>query len=294
MSSESDFNASPHESSVGVKVRDGRVRRARARAGAFRDKKKAPNAIAIPVAAARKTSIAERLAEIVYVCFERFAAACALVVSAPIILLEAIAIRIDSPGPVLFFHERAGQSIPVRGDQAAQRSDVRPPEGGFVADKLYWIPQAFRFVKFRTMRHDALDKFPELYWWNYDMSEEDFQDIYHNLDDDPRVTRVGKFLRRTSLDELVNFWHVLTGECRLVGPRPEIMDILPYYTADEMRKFTVKPGVTCLWAIRGRGELSVREKNQLDLEYVDTRSVWLDIRILFLTLWCVVRGRGAF
>ena len=209
-------------------------------------------------------------------------------------LLEAIAIRWDSPGYVLFRHDRVGLSAQKWGRDLVGRTDIRPPDGDFQADQLYWVPTRFRFVKFRTMHHDAVERFPELYWWNYQIDYEEFQSYYHNLDDDPRVTRVGRFLRKSSLDELINFWHVITGECRLVGPRPELPDILPYYTADEMRKFTVKPGLTCLWAIRGRSELSVREKNELDLEYLENRTVALDLKILLLTIWCVVTRRGAY
>ncbi len=271
-----------------------RERLARARGHRIRCVTVSTKIKAIAVGPQPKLSFADRVLEATYVVFERCVAAAALVVGSPILLLEAIAIKLDSKGPVFFHHERAAQSVPTPGRDLADRPDLQAPEGGFQPDELYWVPKPFRFVKFRTMHHDALSKFPELYWWNYDITEEEFANIYHNLDDDPRVTRIGKILRKTSLDEIVNFWHVLTGECRLVGPRPEIVDILPYYSAEEMRKFTVKPGITCLWAIRGRSELSVREKNQHDLEYVQTRTVWLDLKILFLTAWYVIRGRGAY
>ncbi len=269
-------------------------RLARARVDQSHSAKIPPKLKAIPVAVGPRLSLVERLVEATYVVFERCFAALALIAGSPILLVEAIAIKLDSKGPVFFHHERAAQSMPTLGQDLLQRTDLEPPAGGFQPDQLYWVPRPFRFVKFRTMRHDALELYPELYWWNYNISEHEFQNIYHNLDDDPRVTRVGKFLRKTSLDEIVNFWHVLTGECRLVGPRPEIVDILPYYSAEEMRKFTVKPGITCLWAIRGRSELSVRQKNEHDIEYVATRSVWLDLKVLVLTAWCVVWRRGAY
>ena len=281
-------------STTGYSAEGGRVKLARAPAGTGRRTSVPRQTIAIPVQPPRRLPWHEWLAEGLYVVFERAVAAAALVLVSPIMLLEAIAIRCDSPGHVLFRHDRAGRSRPTLGRDLLQRSDLRPPDGEFQPDQWYWVPMRFRFVKFRTMYRDALDRFPELYWWNYDIDYEDFQNYYHNLDDDPRVTRVGRFLRKTSLDELVNFWHVLTGECRLVGPRPEIPDIVTHYTADEMKKFTVKPGLTCLWAIRGRSELSVREKNQLDLEYVDSRSVLLDLKILVLTVRCVLTRRGAY
>lgn len=278
---------------LGLKL-SSRERLARARGQRIRCATVAPKIKVIPVDPPRRKSLGERIAEAAYVVFERSFAATALVLGSPILLIEAILIKLDSPGPVFFHHERAAQSVPTLGRNIVERPDLQSDEGGYEPDKLYWVPRPFRFVKFRTMHHDALEKHPELYWWNYDITEEEFANIYHNLDDDPRVTRIGKILRKTSLDEIVNFWHVLTGECRLVGPRPEIVDILPYYTAEEMLKFTVKPGITCLWAIRGRSELSVREKNQHDIEYVRTRTVWLDLKILFLTAWCVLLRRGAY
>lgn len=287
-----DFHPAANGAVVDSSPREPRL--ARARVDQKHSEEAPAKMKAIPVAPPRVRSWGERVAEVLYVVFERVCAAAALILGSPILLLEAIAIKLDSKGPVFFHHERAAQSIPVLGKKLLHRNDLEPPEGGFQADQLYWVPQPFRFVKFRTMQQNALELYPELYWWNYKITEEEFQNIYHNLDDDPRVTRVGKFLRKTSLDEIVNFWHVLTGECRLVGPRPEIVDILPCYSADEMRKFTVKPGITCLWAIRGRSELSVKQKNQHDLEYVDTRTVWLDLKILFLTAWCVIRRRGAY
>lgn len=282
------------QESSGVKVKDGRLLRARAPDGNGPLEPKNLKTYVIPVVAGPRLSLGLKLAEGCYQVFERLFAIVALVVSAPILLLEAIAIRADSRGPVLFRHKRAGKSVPVLGRDILQRTDLQAPDGEIRADEWYWVPNEFQFVKLRTMYQDALQRFPELYWWNYHIREEEFQDYYHNLDDDPRVTRVGKFLRKTSLDELVNFWHVLTGECRLVGPRPEIPDILPYYTAEEMRKFTIKPGLTCLWAIQGRGELSVRQKNELDLHYVENRTILLDLRILVLTIWCVISRRGAF
>jgi lipopolysaccharide/colanic/teichoic acid biosynthesis glycosyltransferase len=278
----------------GIRNKNGQLQIARAPIGSPQPQMADRKAFAIPVNTTVPLTAVQRLAELLYRIFEIVVATLAMIVCLPILILEAIAIRLDSKGHVLFRHDRVGQSKPTYGRDLVGRTDLRPPAGEFQPDQLYWAPTRFRFVKFRTMHHDALERFPELYWWNYQIQDDEFQNYYHNLDEDPRVTRVGRFLRKTSLDELVNFWHVITGECRLVGPRPEIPDILPYYTPDEMRKFTVKPGLTCLWAIRGRGELSVREKNQLDLEYLEMRSIALDLKILFLTIWCVLTRRGAY
>src|SRR5207245_9769472 len=109
-----------------------------------------------------------------------------------------------------------------------------------------------------------------------------------------RLTRVGCVVRELSIDELPNLWCVLTGQIRLVGPRPEAPEVLQYYTPEEMYKFALKPGITGLAQINGRGLLNWGETLKWDLEYVHTRTVWLDIKILFTTLWLVLTRRGAF
>jgi lipopolysaccharide/colanic/teichoic acid biosynthesis glycosyltransferase len=111
---------------------------------------------------------------------------------------------------------------------------------------------------------------------------------------DPRVTRVGQLLRRTTLDELPNLWCVLAGTMRLVGPRPELPVLTQNYSPAEMYKFSVKPGVTGLAQINGRGLLSLGETLAWDLRYVQTRTVWLDLKILGMTAWHVIGRRGAF
>jgi lipopolysaccharide/colanic/teichoic acid biosynthesis glycosyltransferase len=111
--------------------------------------------------------------------------------------------------------------------------------------------------------------------------------------DDPRVTPQGKWLRRTSLDELPNFWHVLTGDMALVGPRPEMVEMLPYYTGEMLEKFSVRPGITGLAQVSGRGNLTFTETVKLDLEYVRTRSPKTDFAILLRTFLMVVKADGA-
>lgn len=121
----------------------------------------------------------------------------------------------------------------------------------------------------------------------------DLQDETGNsLPDEKRLTRLGKFLRRTSLDELPEFWNVLRGEMSLVGPRPLLMEYLAFYTPEQARRHEVKPGITGLAAVRGRNLLDWEEKFRLDVWYVDHLSFWLDIQILFLTIWKVLKGEG--
>jgi lipopolysaccharide/colanic/teichoic acid biosynthesis glycosyltransferase len=140
---------------------------------------------------------------------------------------------------------------------------------------------------------DARKRFPELYDVKF-ASTEAFLASYYKGENDPRVTPLGRFLRRTTLDELPNLFLVLSGKMRLVGPRPEGPWLVPYYTPEQMLKFAVKPGVTGLPQCSGRGQLPIGEQIGLDLDYVRRRSVWLDIRILVQTLLSVLRRKGAF
>ena len=233
-----------------------------------------------------------RLAEAAYRGFEILLAITGLALALPIMLIEAALIRWDSPGPILFFHKRPGRSIIVPGRDLAARTDLIPPPGGFDPDAMYYVPSYFRLVKFRTMYVDARQRFPELY--AYKFVPEEFHLQRTTYENDPRVTRVGRVLRKLSLDELPNFWCVLVGDMRLVGPRPEAPEVLRYYTAEEMYKFSVKPGITGLAQTNGRGLLNWGEVLKWDLHYVRTRHVLLDIKIMLTTIKYVIIRRGAF
>ena len=167
----------------------------------------------------------------------------ALIVSLPIMLLVALIIYLDTPGPILFFQERMARSIIKSGRELSGRTDIREPEGGYEPDTLYFVPTTFRFIKFRTMYVDAKERFPELYDYTY--MKKHHNGMYR-LKEDPRVTPAGKRLRELTLDELPNFWNVLVGDMRLVGPRPEVPYVMRAYTPEMMVKFTVKPGITGL------------------------------------------------
>ena len=227
----------------------------------------------------------------------------ALLVLSPVLLLLAVVIRLDSPGTILFRHVRIGRDRRGRvatgahgGVERRQRND-----GG----------QPFVFYKYRTMYADARDRFPDLYTYSYTEDEIDTLPIKvlvgkkgntsafrsgprPELMDDPRVTRVGRWLRRTSLDELPNFFNVLNGDMSLVGPRPDIAENIRYYYPGEMKKLSVKPGVTGLAQVRGRGFLAFHAINAYDVEYVARRSLWLDVKILAETVFLVVTRHGAF
>jgi len=228
-------------------------------------------------------------------------AAGGLLVTAPLLAAIAIWIKLDSPGPVLFRHVRIGEN--------RRRRDVAHDGADRRGKNLFGKP--FTLFKFRTMYADARARFPELYEYRYDPEELHSMPIKvlvstknpasgpgvqpaAGLLDDPRLTRVGRWLRRTSLDELPNLLNVLRGDMHLVGPRPDIYENIRYYEPAHLAKLDVRPGVTGLAQVRGRGNLSFHETNEWDLAYVRDRSVWLDLKILAQTFWVSVRGDGAF
>ena len=241
----------------------------------------------------RKPGGDARVVELLYRAFEVGCAWVALVLTAPLMLAIAILIKLDSPGPALFFHTRIGRSRIMRGSQLVGRTDIAPASGAFDPAKHYHVPTTIKFVKFRTMYRDAQERFPALYRFDFNTREE-FLRAYYKVENDPRVTRIGKHLRQLTLDELPNFWIVATGKAGLVGPRPEGPYFLPYYNAEEMEKFTVRSGITGLAQINGRGNITIGDHLYWDLKYVRERSVWLDIKILARTFWLVVSRRGAF
>ncbi len=232
------------------------------------------------------------LAEAGYRCFEITAALIGLIVSLPLILIAAAVICLDSPGPPIFYHRRPGRSIKVLGRDLRDRSDLQPPPGGYEPATWYYVPTYFTMIKLRTMFHDARSRFPEFY--AYDFAPGEFHSRFPTLRHDPRVTRAGRILRKLSIDELPNLWSVLAGDMRLVGPRPEASEVLKYYTPEEMYKFSCMPGITGLAQVHGRGFLDWGETLNWDLEYVRTRSVLLDLKVLLHTLKQVICGCGAF
>lgn len=234
----------------------------------------------------------EKCARIIYRLIEIAVSFTALIVTLPVMLVVAVIIKMDSPGPALFFQHRCSRSRLVKGDKLAAMEGFISREGKFDPDKYYWMPTTFRFVKFRTMYADARERFPELYDYNYTPSQ--IETIAFKVRKDPRITKAGRWLRKSTLDELPNFWNVLTGDMRLVGPRPELSEMLPSYRHDQMKKFTVKPGITGLPQINGRGRLSFQDTVAYDLIYVDSKSVWMDIKILIMTVWRVLTSHGAF
>ena len=183
----------------------------------------------------------------------------ALPFALPVMAVADIAIKLDSPGPV--FHRA-----------------IRVGRGG----------RKFPFLKLRSMQADAEELRGLLLHLNQ------AQGPAFKLHNDPRVTRVGKILRKTSLDELPQLWHVLKGDMSLVGPRPPFPEEVEKYEPWMLKRLSVRPGLTCLWQIRGRSDLSFEEWMRLDIEYVDRCSFPLDVKILLRTVPAVLSARGAY
>ncbi len=229
---------------------------------------------------------------ILYRSFEILVALIGLTFGMPFVLLASAFICFDSPGSPFYIHRRPGRSAIARGRDLGFRTDLRAPPGGFAPDGLYYVPTYFNLIKLRTMYSDARVRFPHLY--AYKFTPENFHSAFPTLKDDPRVTPAGRLLRKLSIDEIPNFWLVLTGEMSLIGPRPEAPEVLQYYTLEEMYKFVCKPGITGLAQVNGRGLLNWGETIAWDLRYVRSRSVMLDLKILLWTIVSVTMRYGAF
>ena len=188
--------------------------------------------------------------------FDLAASLLGLVLLSPLFLLVAVAIRREDAGPVLFRQQRVG----LRG---------RP----------------FSLLKFRSMVRDAESRRAEL------EARNELSGPIFKVTDDPRITRVGRFLRRTSIDELPQLWNVLRGEMSLVGPRPPLPHEVENYGLWHRRRLSMKPGITGLWQVRGRREPDFNRWVASDLEYIDRWSLGLDLRILVRTIPAAFRGR---
>jgi exopolysaccharide biosynthesis polyprenyl glycosylphosphotransferase len=182
-----------------------------------------------------------------------------IVVLAPLMLLIAIAVRVSSPGPALFRQVRAGR-------------DGKP----------------FRILKFRTMCNDAEERIGEV------ISPDELTEPMFKLRKDPRVTRVGRLLRRTSLDELPQLLNVLRGDMSLVGPRPEELWLVERYGETQRFRLQMRPGLTGAMQVHGRGELNFQERLAVEREYVENYSIRKDLKILLRTISIIWRGRGAY
>ena len=184
----------------------------------------------------------------------------ALIMFSPLFLGVALAIVLEDGWPVFFTQDRVGLN-----------------------------GRLFRFYKFRSMYRDAEKRKEAL------MAQNESSDgVIFKMKNDPRVTRVGRFIRRYSIDEAPQVLNVLVGDLAIVGPRPPVPKEVAQYTLADRKRLHVKPGLTCLWQIQGRSEIPFAGQVRLDLEYIHSQSIWKDIVIVFKTVPAVLLGRGAY
>jgi len=184
----------------------------------------------------------------------------ALVALSPIYTLTALLIKWEDGGPILFKQARVG----YRGSR-------------------------FRIWKFRSMVLNAEEIGRKM------VQENNLKDtIDLKLNGDPRITKIGAFIRKYSIDELPQFWNVFRGDMSIVGPRPVVSSEVEIYNNEQRLRLLAKPGLTCLWQVGGRTDLDIHAQVRLDVEYIRSENLWLDIKLLFLTIPAVFLGKGAY
>jgi exopolysaccharide biosynthesis polyprenyl glycosylphosphotransferase len=187
-------------------------------------------------------------------------ASSALAVTSPIFLLTAFLIKMDDGGPVFFRQIRVG-----------------------------YHGKLFPMWKFRSMVVNADSLKDQL------SSQNDVNGgVLFKMAQDPRITKIGRFIRKYSIDELPQFWNVLWGDMSLVGPRPPLPKEVKEYSAEARQRLLAKPGITCLWQISGRSDIDFAGQVNLDLAYIRSSSIWTDLKLLFLTIPAVLLGKGAY
>ena len=183
-----------------------------------------------------------------------------LLVLSPFFIILAVMIRVESHGPVLFSQTRIGR----RG-------------------------RSFRCWKFRSMYIDAEERKAALMADNEMAGGTTFK-----MKRDPRITRIGRFIRKASIDELPQLWNVFIGDMSLVGPRPPVPAEVVLYSALHRQRLSVKPGITCIWQVSGRSDIPFEQQVELDIEYIAKRTLWFDIKLLLATVPAVLLARGAY
>ena len=202
-----------------------------------------------------------------------------LIVLMPLLLVVALAIRIDSPGPAVFTQDRVG----TRRRRSGKRTES-------------WELKHFKIYKFRSMYTDADQRVHIEHIRRYTqnaLSVDGSANAAYKVKADPRITRVGRFLRRSSIDELPQLWNVIKGDMSLVGPRPVPVYEVDGYQPNHYGRLAARPGITGLWQVAGRGRVSFDEMVALDLQLIERRSIMFELGILLRTLPAVVRGSGA-
>jgi len=184
----------------------------------------------------------------------------ALLLLSPLFVLMALAIKLEDGGPVLYWQKRVGLNGRV-----------------------------FAFPKFRSMRTDS-----DAVRQQIEHQNQHGNSLTFKMKNDPRITRVGKLLRRTSMDELPQLLCVLQGDMTLVGPRPPMVSEVERYTLADRRRLSVTPGLTCIWQVSGRSDIPFPKQAAMDVDYIRERSIGLDLRLLLATVPAVLLGRGAY
>ncbi|NIK66652.1 sugar transferase [Paenibacillus sp. BK720] len=192
--------------------------------------------------------------------FDLIAASLGLILLSPLFLLVAVFIKLESPkGSVFFYQTRVGRN-----------------------------EQTFRMFKFRSMVANAEEMLETL------LSKNEIEGAMFKMKEDPRITKVGKFIRKTSIDELPQLWNVIRGDMSLVGPRPALPREVNEYTSYDKLRLKVLPGCTGLWQVSGRNELSFKEMVELDLKYIEERGFLLDLKLMLLTVRVMFGSKNAY
>ena len=184
----------------------------------------------------------------------------AIICGSPVFLLTALLVKLTSPGPIIFSQIRVGR-----------------------------FGRHFKFYKFRSMYIDAEARKAELMKHN-----ESSDGVIFKMKRDPRITPVGRFIRKFSIDELPQLFNVLLGDMSLVGPRPPLPSEVRTYSLEERKRLNITPGITCIWQVSGRSELPFSKQIALDKEYISSRSAWKDFLILLKTIPAILTGKGAW
>lgn len=183
------------------------------------------------------------------------------VLLAPLLLAVSVCVKLTDGGPVLFWQTRVGK----------------------------W-GREFPFPKFRSMLVNAEQLKEQL----IDQNDHGGNTVTFKMKHDPRVTWIGRIIRKLSIDELPQLWCVLKGEMSLVGPRPPVPREVELYTLADRRRLDATPGLTCIWQVSGRGDIAFEEQVELDVEYIQSQSIWLDMKLLLQTIPAVLLGKGAY
>lgn len=211
--------------------------------------------------------------------FDVLVASVLLVLLSPVLLLVMLLIKLDSPGPVFFVQKRMGSKRIRR------------------CGMTVWQPVQFDFYKLRSMYTDADESTHEKFirqWMEGDLDNVELEDNVYKMKNDPRVTRIGAFIRKTSIDELPQLFNVIKGDMSLVGPRPVPLYEAEAYGQAQNERLASVPGITGLWQVKGRGRTTFSEQVQMDVAYIYQQSILRDLQILINTPLAVIKGTGAY